>query len=69
MLFWNTLPIILRFIADRIGQFASGAAPEMLGQAQTLFILYKDADHSSMERRIREETFGTNGIADLKTGP
>jgi hypothetical protein len=31
-------------IADRMGQYASGAAPEMLEQARTLFSLYKDAD-------------------------
>ena len=32
-----------------MGQFASGTAPKMLGQAQTLFTLYRDADLSCMK--------------------
>jgi hypothetical protein len=52
-------------IADRMGQYHSGTAPEMLGQAQTLFSLYQDADRSYLERRIREETANEYGIADL----
>ena len=55
-------------IADRMGQYASGTAPEMLEQARTLFSLYKDADLIYMERRIREETSGTYGLADLQAG-
>jgi len=55
-------------IADRMGQYASGAAPEMLTQARTLFSLYHDADLIYMERRIREETSGTYGLADLQAG-
>ena len=55
-------------IADRMGQYASGTAPEMLEQARTLISLYKDADLIYMERRIREETSGTYGLADLQAG-
>lgn len=49
-------------IADRLGQYASGAAREMLQQARTLFGLYPDADLDYMERRIREETLGEHGV-------
>lgn len=52
-------------IADRLGQYASGTAPEMLQQARTLFSLYPDADLIYMERRIREETAGKHGIEIL----
>ena len=55
-------------IADRMGQYASGAAPEMLEQARTLFSLYQDADLTYMERRIREETANEYGVADLQPG-
>ena len=53
-------------IADRMGQYASGTAPEMLAQAQSLYILHRDADLDYMERRIRHESAGEYGIADLK---
>lgn len=53
-------------IADRMGQYASGTAPDMLGQARTLFSLYEDVDRDYLERRIREESFGDHGIADLQ---
>ncbi|WP_338014314.1 hypothetical protein [Sphingomonas cavernae] len=53
-------------LADRLGQFASGAAPEMLRQARTLFALSQDLDVRYMERRIREETADEYGVADLK---
>lgn len=52
-------------IADRMGQFASGTAPEMRVQAQTLFDLYGDADLIYMDKRIRYETGGDFGVADL----
>lgn len=52
-------------IADRMGQYHSGTANDMLGQARTLFALYPDADLDYMERRIREETLNDHGIADL----
>lgn len=56
-------------IADRMGQFASGSAPEMLDQARTLFNLYGDADVPYMERRIREETLNEYGVEDLDQRP
>lgn len=52
-------------IADRMGQYASGSAPEMLEQARTLFALSKDLDLHYMERRIREETGNDFGVSDL----
>lgn len=56
-------------IADRMGQYHSGTAQEMLGQAKTLFSLYQDADLTYMERRIREETANEYGVADLQSAP
>ena len=53
-------------IADRMGQYASGSAPEMLGQAQALFKLSNGLDLQYMDRRIREETTQTYGIQDLQ---
>lgn len=53
-------------IADRMGQFASGSAPEMLGQARVLFRLYPDLDHTYLDRRIREETLGDHGAEALE---
>ena len=50
-------------IADRMGQFASGSAVDMLAQAHTLFSLHPDADRAYLERRIREETSSEHGIA------
>jgi hypothetical protein len=52
-------------IADRMGQFASGTAPEMLGQARQLMNLHPEADIDYLERRIREETAGEHGVEDL----
>lgn len=52
-------------IADRMGQYASGTAPEMLKQARALHTLYRDADPTYLDRRIRYETGGDLGIADL----
>jgi hypothetical protein len=52
-------------IADRMGQYASGAAPEMLEQARALHRLYPDADRAYMDRRIRDETAGEHGIETL----
>ena len=56
-------------IADRMGQYASGAAQEMLGQARTLFELSSDLDMDYLESRIREETSNDHGIATLQSGP
>jgi hypothetical protein len=53
-------------IADRVGQYASGTAPDMLEQARRLFILHADADRVYMEQRIRHESAGEYGVADLK---
>lgn len=53
-------------IADRMGQYASGTAREMLEQARRLFILHADADLDYMDRRIRYESGGDYGVADLK---
>lgn len=54
-------------IADRMGQYASGAAPEMIDQARTLFALYPDADMEYLDRRIREETVGDYGVQELQS--
>lgn len=53
-------------ISDRMGQYASGTAPDMLEQARRLFVLHADADLDYMERRIRYETAGEYGVADLQ---
>lgn len=53
-------------IADRMGQYASGSAPEMLGQARALFTLCEGLDMHYMERRIAEETAGDYGVQDLQ---
>ncbi|PZO89999.1 MAG: hypothetical protein DI623_08275 [Sphingomonas sanxanigenens] len=52
-------------IADRVGQYASGSAPAMLGQARTLFDLFPDADLEYLERRIRHESGGDHGLEIL----
>lgn len=54
-------------IADRMGQYASGAAPEMGEQAAILFSLYPDLDRAYLDRRIRDETLGDHGIEDIPT--
>jgi hypothetical protein len=53
-------------IADRMGQLASGTAPEMREQARRLLALHSDADHAYLDRRISEETAGEYGIEDIK---
>jgi hypothetical protein len=53
-------------IADRMGQYASGSAPEMRGQARALLRLFSDVDRDYLERRIREETVGDYGIEDIE---
>ena len=52
-------------IADRMGQYASGAAPTMREQARKLFGLHDDLDLDYMERRIRHESAGEYGVKDL----
>ena len=53
-------------VADRMGQYASGSAPEMLGQARAVFALCEGLDMDYMARRIAEETAGTCGLQDLQ---
>ena len=53
-------------IADRMGQYASGSAPEMREQARLLFQLNPDLDMAYLDRRIRDETAGDHGIDDLR---
>ncbi|GGB25546.1 hypothetical protein GCM10011380_13880 [Sphingomonas metalli] len=53
-------------IADRMGQYASGSAPEMLEQARRLYRLHADADRGYMEGRIRHESAGDYGVSDLE---
>ena len=53
-------------IADRMGQFASGTAPEMLEQARVLFLLNPDLDLPYLETRIRHETGDDHGVEDLR---
>ena len=55
-------------IADRMGQFASGSAPEMLGQAAALLRLHPDAEMVYLESRIRTETGGELGVEDIIEG-
>jgi len=56
-------------IADRMGQFASGSAPEMLKQARELLALHGDVDRAYLDKRIREETVGNYGIDDIPSDP
>jgi len=55
-------------IADRMGQFASGTAPEMRHQAAKLLALHSNLDRAYLDRRVREETVGDYGIDDI-AGP
>jgi hypothetical protein len=55
-------------IADRMGQFASGTAPDRFEQALTLFRLQSSIDRAYLDRRIREETAGDYGIEALDNG-
>jgi hypothetical protein len=52
-------------IADRMGQFASGAAPDMRAQARELLALHPSADLDYLERRVRFETAGDYGVGDI----
>ena len=52
-------------IADRMGQYSSGTAREMLEQARSLFKLHADADLNYMEKRIRQESAGEYGVEDI----
>ena len=52
-------------IADRMGQYASGTAPDMLAQARELFTLSEALDRDYLDRRIRTETLGDYGVEAL----
>ncbi|MFD1036583.1 hypothetical protein ACFQ15_18275 [Sphingomonas hankookensis] len=52
-------------IADRMGQYASGTAPDRIEQARLLFHLHPDLDRDYLERRVREESSGDYGVGDL----
>ena len=52
-------------IADRMGQFASGTARDMLDQAKKLLPLVSKANRDYLDRRIRTETMGDYGVEDL----
>ncbi len=54
-------------IADRMGQFASGRAREMLTQARELLYLHPNANLDYLDGRIREETFGDYGVIDVQS--
>lgn len=54
-------------IADRMGQYASGSAPEMLGQARALLLLHPDVDMNYLELRIRYETGDEYGVNDVQS--
>jgi hypothetical protein len=53
-------------IADRMGQYASGSAPDRRDQARLLLALNSGVDRAYLERRIREESMGDYGIADIE---
>lgn len=53
-------------IADRMGQYASGTARDMLAQASALYRLSEALDLDYMEKRIRYETAGDHGVEDLQ---
>ena len=52
-------------IADRMGQFASGTARDMLDQAKKLLPLVSKPNRDYLDRRIRTETMGDYGVEDL----
>lgn len=53
-------------IADRMGQYASGAAPEMLGQAIRLLQLADRLDDAYLDKRIRDDSSGIYDLTYLK---
>jgi hypothetical protein len=54
-------------IADSMGQYASGRAHDRIDQARLLLRLNPDVDRVYLDRRIREESSGDYGIADIET--
>lgn len=53
-------------IADRMGQYASGTARDMIDQARTLYGLNVALDINYLDGRIREESVGDYGVEDLE---
>ena len=58
-------------IADRLGQFVASQPhpPEMRAQALMLYRLATGLDQDYLEKRIRDETHGEVGIAELEDDP
>ena len=56
-------------IADRMGQYASGTAPEMLYQARALFALYPDADRDYMDAASGMKRLATMASKRSKDDP
>jgi hypothetical protein len=54
-------------IADRMGQYASGTARDMLEQARQLLPLVSQANRNYLDRRIRTEMMGDYGVEDLES--
>jgi hypothetical protein len=52
-------------IADRMGQYASGSAPDMIDHARKLFALFPTLDRDYLEQRIRYETVDEYGVENL----
>jgi hypothetical protein len=53
-------------IADRMGQYASGTARDLLAQAKLLYDLAEGVDKDYLERRIRTESMGEYGAEDVE---
>ena len=53
-------------IADRMGQYASGTARDLLEQARSLFALSTELDLDYLDQRIRTETLGDYGVEALR---
>ena len=53
-------------IADRMGQYASGTARDLLYQAKLLYDLAESVDEDYLERRIRTESMGDYGAEDVE---
>jgi hypothetical protein len=54
-------------IADRMGQYASGTARDLLDQAKLLYDLAEGVDEDYLERRIRTESMGDYGAKDVES--
>ncbi len=53
-------------IADRMGQYASGTAPDMLEQARRIAALSPDLDLDYLSTRIKTETLGDHDVDSLR---